>query len=125
MNKLKIDMNEVQVFNKLSDTMNYLISYYQDMKGFEFMPLDDGYDYDGTVALQMLQYDSETKLSSQLLLMNNNTIFLKESIGTEIDIYYLRQSPITKTEYKDHLQQMELEGIYTPTEDNNNLPTNY
>lgn len=125
MTELKIDMNEVQVFNKLSETMDYLINYYQDMKEFTFMPLEEGYDYDGTVALQMLHYDSETKLLSHLYLMTNDTIFLRESISTEIDIYYLRQSPITKTEYKDHLQQMELEGIYTPTEDNNNLPTNY
>lgn len=121
MNKLNVDMNEVQVFNKLSETMDYLIGYYQDMKDFQFMPLDDGYDYDGTVALQMLHYDSETKVASTLYLMTNDTVFLTEDISTEFDRYYLRQSPITKTEYRDHLQEIEQSGIHIP----NDIPLSY
>ena len=116
MNNLNIDMNEVQVFNKLSETMDYLINYYQDLKGFNFAPLEDGYDYEGTVALQMLHYDSETKLLSHLYLMTNDTIFLSEDISTEADRYYLRQSPITKKEYKNHIQELELNGIYRLTD---------
>ena len=123
MNKLNIDMNEVQVFNKLSETMDYLIGYYQDMKEFQFMPLDDGYDYEGTVALQMLHYDSETKLLSHLYLMTNDTIFLSEDISNGINRYYLRQSPITKKEYKNHLQELEQNGIYIPND--NDLPLTY
>lgn len=116
MNKLRIDMNEVQVFDKLATIMDYLIIYYQDMKGFDFMPLEDGYDYEGTVASQMLHYDSETKILSHLYLMTNNTIFLSEDIGTEFDRYYLRNSPITKTEYKDHLKEIEEDRNFKPNQ---------
>lgn len=122
MNKLNIDMNEVQVFNKLSETMDYLVGYYQDMKGFNFVT-SDGYDYEGTVALQMICYDSETKLMSQLYLMTNDTIFLSEDISNGIERYYLRQSPITKKEYSDHLIQIEIEATYTPNTDD--TPLNY
>lgn len=118
----KIDMNEVQVFNKLSETMDYLVGYYQDMKGFNFIT-SDGYDYEGTVAIQMLHYDSETKLMSQLYLMTNDTVFLSEDISNGINRYYLRQSPITKTEYKNHLQEIEKNGIYIPND--NDSPLTY
>ena len=118
---MKFDIENVKQFNNQTEIMNYLVGYYQDQEGFRFYPLDNGYDYDGTVVIQMLHYDSETKLMRNLLSMTNNTIFLKESIGTEADIYYLRQSPITKQEYLDHIQSVGLNEIFYPNIDNTTI----
>ena len=120
---MRFDIENVKQFDTQTEIMNYLVGYFQDHEGFRFYPLDDGYDYDGTVVIQMLHYDSETKLARTVLLMSNNTVFLTEDISTEFDRYYLRQSPITNKEYLDHMQATGLNEIYKPNQDD--LPLNY